>query len=240
MVAILDRVYARKKKREGYSEPKSPTEPNVSCQDPANESWYCFVPRIVNTKLFSNGLTPQKGRVSVYTVSSFNIMHPDPEVTVSRLRKIYDDANSRIDNDLQAGSTINLLGISLGNVLSIRAAAYIPRGKLRNLVSIVGGGRLGLSAWDSILARDIVRSSELSAQEYEKGVSEFSPIHYTGEIFPEKIFARFGASDLLIPSQHGRELAGALEKVDCTKDIRTYPLADHCLTMFLSSRAKVF
>lgn len=239
MVSILDRLYTQKKKHEGYSESEPPLEPNILYQDQTTESWYCFVPRAVNKRSLAKGLIPKNGKVSVYTISSFNIMNPDPEITTSKLRKIYDDANFRINHDIQNGLTINLLGVSLGNVLSVRVATNVQEGKLRRLVSIVGGGKLGLSAWDSILTKNIVRSSVLSAQEYEKRVSEFSPIHYVGEINPQEIFARFGSSDLLIPYKYGKELAQGLEKIDCDQNIRTYPYADHCTAMFFASLGRV-
>lgn len=240
MVSILDRLYVQKKKQEGYSEPEPPLEPNIFYQDQTAESWYCFVPRAVNKRLLARGLIPKNGKVSVYTISSFNIMNLDPEVTISKLRRIYDDANFRINQDVQNGLTISLLGVSLGNVLSIRAATNVQEGKLGRLVSIVGGDRLGLSAWDSILMKNIVRSPVLSAQEYEKRVSEFSPIHYVREINPQKIFARFGLSDLVVSYKYGKGLAQGFERIDCDQDIRTYSYADHCTTIFLSSLDGVY
>ena len=236
MFGIFDRHYARKRlrKKENDINGKSRVEQN----EDFTESWYCFVPEIVSENNFlRRRILPNHGKRTIYTICSSAIIVPDPMETLARLKEIYDESITRMRADIISGKIINLMGISLGNVLSIRACNELPKGSVENLVSLVGGGRLGFSAWDSILTRHVSQQSCChSAQEYEMKLEEFSPVNYTRGISVRHIFARFGSSDLLIPyNPNGKELAEALKQVDAQEiDLRVYPYLDHCSTLSLS------
>ena len=176
-------------------------------------------------------------------MSTLNIIRPDVDETLENLREIYRDALSRMNQDLLQGKRISLLGVSLGNVIAIKLASELLKGRLRNLVSLVGSTRLGFSAWRSNLTGQIVKQSGLaSALEYEARVSEFSPIHYLPCLTPRMVFARFGVHDLAIPyNPEGEELKRALKNLEATgKDIKAYHFADHCSAIFFSSKAHIY
>lgn len=190
-------------------------------------------------KLFlEKGLLPREGDVYIYTASSLNLIRPDPLETLHGLNEIYNEAVKRmkIARD-QNRHTINILGISLGNVLGIRLASEVGA-PLRKIVSLVGGGRLGISAWDSILTSHIVQKSGLwNADSYEEKVSAFSPTRYIAGLPKCDISISLGTSDLLIRYPNGQELADAFEKqhkdVGGNMKCSIYRGADHGSTMFL-------
>ncbi|MEK6918153.1 MAG: hypothetical protein AABW51_04355 [Nanoarchaeota archaeon] len=137
---------------------------------------------------------------------------------------------------------INLIGISLGNVEATRVGANLPEGRVKNLISLVGGAKLGFSSWDSLATQQTARNSGCSSVlEYEFILSEFSPIHYIHRINAEKVFARFGTNDLMIKyNPHGKELEKALASMNAKeKDIKIYPFSDHCSSIIFSSMARI-
>ncbi len=186
-----------------------------------------------------NGLIPKSGNIFLYKIYSLNLIKECPEDTLDRLQEIYHDSIKRMRGSLDRNHTINLLGISLGNVLTIRAAGDIES-KIEKIVSIAGGGKLGLSAWDSILTSDIVKRSGCSSvEEYEERLSTFSPVNYIDKIFTKEIVIRLGNKDLLIPYKHGQELANSFIKrakeTNSKIDYKVYAGADHSATLLLSA-----
>lgn len=235
MFGMLDRIYAEKKK--GLIHEDVDKEPKIDHFNSHRHVWYCFVPKIVmRNKAINRGIIPQDGKVVVYTISSLNLIVPGAEKTRDNLKEVYDDAISRLNEDLKWYKEVSVMGISLGNVLSTRLAHSLPDKKVKNLVSLVGGSRLGLSAWDSILTSHIAQNSDCeSAFQYEDILGEFSPINYILEISAQRVFARFGSNDLMIKYKpHGKELKDTLNSMSAKeKDIRTYPFMDHSATIML-------
>ncbi|MEK6925955.1 MAG: hypothetical protein AABW50_01610 [Nanoarchaeota archaeon] len=241
MFGILDRLYVMGKKKvfhEDIDWRAQITDDNFC------ESWYCFVPKVVAKKeKIRKGILPQKGKVSVYTTSYVNLIVPNAIQTRDNLREIYYDSLDRMSEDVEQGRKISVLGVSIGNVLSVRLASEVPYGKLNSLVSIVGGGRLGMSAWDSIATKSAAQNSGFSkVEEYEEVLSEFAPIKYLGKIHAERVFARFGSSDLMIRyNPHGQQLRQGLENMDSdVKDIKTYLWADHSSTILKASGEEIY
>ena len=241
MFGIVDRLYARSK--QGITHEDVDWKPEVEQEIIFNDGWYCFVPKIVSrNKTIRDGILPKKGKITVYTISSVNLIVPDVDETLENLREIYHDALLRMNQDIRQGKRISCLGVSLGNVLSIRLAHDLHGRNLRSLVSLVGSTRLGFSAWNSNLTGSVVRKSGIgSVQEYERRIEEFSPINYLRGLKPRRVFARFGAHDLAIPYKpYGRELRMHLEGLEArSEDIKTYSFADHCSTIFFASRAGI-
>ncbi|MDO8741263.1 MAG: hypothetical protein Q7J54_06860 [Candidatus Woesearchaeota archaeon] len=244
MFGIADWMYASRKLRKGYVEPELNWGPEIVHHNGKEISWFCFVPRSVSEMpLLRKGIIPKEGKVFVYALSSLNLIKPNPEETVDRLQEIYNDAIRRMNEELAKGYSLSMFGVSLGNVLSIRAAGSI-NSKIEKLVSIVGGGRLGISAWYGILTRDTAKQSGCSSsEEYEKRLSIFSPIHYIDGIVADEISIRLGTKDLLIPFKYGKELAYALiergKKTGSKVDYKSYMGADHCAALVLSALSKI-
>lgn len=214
-------------------------------KDNSNDSWYCFVPNAISKPgWLSKRLLPREGKRTICTISALNLMDKSPEKTVKNLDGVYDPLFEEMEKDIREGKDISFVGVSIGNVLSIRAASELPRGRVKNLISFVGGGRLGISAWDSILVQHLARASGCnSAEEYEERVKKFSPLEYMDDLSVDSIFARFGTSDLLIRyNPNGKELRNAFEEsvLAKKKNIRTYTGADHVSTMLLTSLENVY
>ncbi|MDP2593459.1 MAG: hypothetical protein Q8P52_02300 [bacterium] len=241
MLGILDRWYAARECRDGYVDEKCDWHPTTSDHD-GDITWLCFVPRIVSrTPFISRGLLPREGNVVVYTINSFDLILPDPDETIAKLGRIYEDALEKIAGTFGQKRPIGLLGVSLGNVLSIRLASEASN--IKRIVSIVGGGHLGLSAWDSILTRHIAEKSGCrSAQEYENRLGVFSPANYIRKITAKNVLIRLGTHDKLIRFHHGQKLVSAFQKrsadVAMKIDYRPYRGSDHASAMLFSALEK--
>lgn len=245
MFGIADWLYASRKLRKGYVEPELNWGPEIIYHNEKQISWFCFVPRSVSEIPFlRNGIIPAEGKAFIYTLSSFNLIRPDLEETLEGLNKIYYNATGKMHEELAKGHSLGMLGISLGNVLSIRASGSI-NSRIERLVSIVGGGKLGLSAWDSILTRHIAKQSGCnSPEEYERKLAVFSPVNYTDGLVANQVSIRLGTMDLLIPYKHGQQLANAMiergKKTSSKIDYKSYIGVGHCAAMAFSALDRVY
>jgi hypothetical protein len=243
-MGLLDDLYSWKKTRPEYTEPMTDWGPEIIENSQTNMEWYCFTPRIVNeVEFMRRRIIPREGKVHIYTISSFDIVQPNPDLTIERLTGIYEDSMRRIDEALKKKRRLNFLGISLGNVLSIRIAGNINT-KIEKLISIVGGGRLGACTQDSILTGKVAAKSNENPEKYRKKLTVFDPIKYVDGINAGEILMRFGSTDGLIPyNPHGKELRVKLqergEKIGSRVNGITYPYADHCSSLFLAALEKV-
>ncbi len=237
MFGILDRLYVIGKR--GVTHEEVDWTAQVDFPSNSNDSWYCFVPKLVmrNEKV-REGILPKDGKVVDYTVSYVNLLVPNAEQTRDNLRQIYHDAMIRINGDLDRGRTVSVLGVSIGNVLSVRCAGNLPGKKVNNLISLVGGSRLGFSAWDSIATSHIAQASGLDVYQYEDVLREFAPIENIKGVSANRVIARFGSSDLMIRYRpHGKELERALKSMNAAhKDVKTYLWSDHSSAILRASR----
>lgn len=169
MFGVRDRIYTLSKRYRKFREINVDWKPEISIYGGSNCDWYCFVPQnVARIPLLKRGLIPTRENVFVYKIYSLSIIKNDPDRTLNSLQEIYDDALMRLHVSLKENRSVNFLGVSLGNVLAIRAAGE-SGSRIERIVSIAGGGKLGLSAWDSILTSNIARQSGCSsAEEYEK------------------------------------------------------------------------
>lgn len=237
MFGILDRLYARGKK--GVTHEEVDWTPQVDFPSNSNDAWYCFVPKLVmRNERVREGILPKDGKVVAYTVSYVNLLVPDAFQTRDNLREIYSDAMMGINEDLDQGRRISVLGVSIGNVLSVRCASNVPGKRVNNLISLVGGSRLGFSAWDSIATSHIAQASGLDVYQYENVLREFAPIENIKGVNAARVIARFGSSDLMIRYRpHGQELERALVSMSADhKDVKTYLWADHSSAILRASR----
>lgn len=244
MFGIVDRLYTLSKKFKKFKEIKMDWRPEISLNNGSTSDWYCFVPQ--NTARFPilrRGLIPKTGNIFIYKIYSLNIINNNPSHSLRHLQQIYDDVSQRLNDSLKNKHSVNFLGISLGNVLAVRAAGKVVS-KIERIVSIVGGGKLGLSNWDSLLTSNIAKSSGIrSPGEYEDILSTFSPVNYISNIRATEVIIRLGNRDPLIPFNHGQELASAFRgqasETGARFDYKIYPGADHSATIFLSAFFKV-
>ncbi len=241
MFGLLDRFYVRRWNR---LPPKSDWKwfPKI-IDGSSREVWYCFVPGSVwNNFSLKKNLLPQRGRKVIYTSSYRNMIFADAKKTRDIFEEIYLDARKRLVKDFKQGKRINLLGISLGNIVSVRLAHEVPGLEIENFVSIVGGLHPGKIAWNSLATRKLVRKGNKTEGSYRKVFSEFSASEFSQGLKAGKIFARFGRFDLVIPYRHyGKELKDALRNSDAEiKNIRTYWWADHVTSIFLASKEKIY
>lgn len=234
MLGLIDRAYTF---RRIHKKPKKMNfEFDVSNDFLNQEVSIHFVPEAVSRSYFGNGIMDNRGISLIYTLKSREIIDSEPKKTTDNLRQIYEHCAKILKQFLLEGYRVNLIGTSLGNVLAIRFGAELANGNLKRLVAVAGGFRLGFSAWDSILTRDKVRLQCSSVEEYEREVSEFSPINYVQKITAEQIYFRMGSHDLLIPPSEGYMLARALQSQSSNLDSKVYRWADHGATIFLASR----
>jgi hypothetical protein len=245
MFGLLDRLYTfRKLRNEGAplcGTTGTDHRPEViSHDDDSGKVWFCFVPRLVSSsRILRRGIIPMEGTVYLYTLNSSYFVRPSTKETLCRIDRIYNDAFGRINALPNSTKSVNLLGVSLGNVLSVRLAGSLRR-SLDQLVVIVGGSHFGLGAWDSILTGHIAQNSGSESRDsYEQELAVYSPIHYVERIRAEKITVRLGKRDLLIPFVHGQILERELEKrsehLKCTFDSKSYQFAGHSITIFFAA-----
>jgi hypothetical protein len=138
---------------------------------------------------------------------------------------------------VKKGYSINLIGLSLGNIFAIKVAGDLKR--VNNIVSIVRGAKLGSSAWKSALTSVVLGKNGNTMKTYEKGVSSYNPISHVSKINAKKVLIRLGAMDKLIPFEEGKKLAEAFlkraKKSNLIVDYKVFKLADHCSAMFFYS-----
>jgi len=240
MFGLADRYFTENQLKKNWKV-RTPFGPEI-LKDIDNEpsSWFCFVPSTVISSRFLNwGILPKKGNRYLYQISSKRIITNDPEETIEKLNEIYEDVIKRVDSELQRGNKPNFLGVSLGNVISVRAASNFSQKGIGKLVSLVGGANLGYSGWDSILTGHVVKESKCSREEYERRVSEFSPINYVEGIDAELTTMRISRHDLLIRYDHGEKLAKAFSNGKRLIDLKTYNLSDHCTGLLHASAERL-
>lgn len=240
MFGFVDRFFVKRWNSKSFQE-KWDWKPEVVEGD-SDEVWYCFVPsEVMNSNSLKSRLVPAKGAAVVYTSSYRAMIFSDANKTKRIFEKIYRDAKERMLKDFKKGKKINLAGISLGNIFSVRLAHDIP--EVKRFISIVGGVHPGRVAWHSIATSWIVRKSKYkSAKEYGEAIAEFAPLRYFENLHVDKIFARFGGFDLIVPyNPYGKELKNALKNLKASsKDIKTYWWADHVTSIFLASKEKMY
>jgi hypothetical protein len=245
MLGLCDRIYIHKKSQPNHRELEDNCKFETLCfPETLHEHrviWFCFVPRLIaEMKILRRGIIPRVGLIKLYVMSSKNLIGRDPRQSVRGLEEVYQKAFNEMTTAIHGGWRVNLLGVSLGNVISIRAAAELPEATgatIGHLVSIVGGAHLGFSAWDSPLTHAVAMSSGLRRDDYEAEFASFSPAQYVRDIDPSRITARFGTSDKIIGSRHGRELINSFKQLAYTNEVDclAYPFLDHGSAIFATA-----
>ena len=170
-------------------------------------NWVCFIPEFCyRVSFIKNRIILPGTNMDIYVLPKTAIQ-PDPELTDRFLNDILDSAKRQQEN-LFPGGKVNILGISLGNVLAFRFAEHYQTNKL---ISVVPGSRLADCIWESIATNKIARGSGRTLQEYRQILKLFDPISSVPRITPAYAEIFLGLHDLIIPYGRGEELAKAME-----------------------------
>lgn len=237
MWGVLDRLYAFYEIGRLNQIQKQNFKPEIKKHNSEKEIWICFVPVSVSSdSIFRRGILPEKGVSIIYTINSIYMIKSDSKKTISNLDKIYNDAIMRLKGFEKKGYSINLLGVSLGNIFSIRLASEVKN--LGEIVSIVGGANLGASAFGSVLTSRVLEKCT-DSNKYRRDLSAYDPIRYVPRINAKSIILRLGKMDRLIPFNEGKKLAESFLKIASKKrikiDYKFFRWADHCSSMFFYS-----
>jgi esterase/lipase len=156
---------------------------------------------------------------------------PNPKITRDFLDKTLKKAIWK-QKKIYPGKEVNVLGISMGNVLAFRFAQHF---KVNKFISVVPGSRLAECIWESIATRKIVQNSGRSFEEYKKNLADYNPIENVKKITPTFSEIYLGKGDLMIPYKRGKELAELMEKKLKTK-IKTRRFSGHVETVINFSK----
>jgi len=201
---LLDRLYVARENREGKA-PRIVKHYSSKSLD-SDEHWVCFVPegpfwsRVVRGKIFD--LLPE---IDIYLISE-KAVQSDPRETRKYLDRVLGAAYSE-QARRTSGELLNVIGMSIGNVLAYNFARQFPT---TNLVSVVPGARLADCIFESRATRDIPNRGNFDLEDYRRELREFNPIEALEGMLVDKLNLFYGTSDLMIPSSSGRELAEAV------------------------------
>jgi len=137
MLGLIDRIYTYFRIRNKPE--KIEVIPKIIKGSDNKEVSFYFVPSVVSSSHLGNGIIRMGENSIIHTIPSRELVHEDPAETVNNLQRIYNPAADLMQEYISQGYRINLIGVSLGNVLTIRAASEVVKWQLNKLVSIAGG-----------------------------------------------------------------------------------------------------
>lgn len=204
--SLLDRIFVAYSNRNG-SLPLQIEHHSFRNGD-VTSNWVCFIPEFCyRIPSIRKRIIPEGINLDVYVLPK-TIIQPNPELT-----RVFLDDVLRVATQNQtkhySRKEVNVLGISLGNVLSFRFAEQFP---VNNLLSVVPGSRLAECIWESIATNPITENSGRSLQDYQKSLANYNPIESVSRINPSVSEIYLGGRDLMIPSKRGKELAQAMQE----------------------------
>src|SRR3989344_3198926 len=204
MFGIFDELYAFKKSLMKRKIIPYNSEPIVLGESKDKSVWFYFINSAqIKYGILRKNLFLENRRIEYYIADISMLFKEDANETKILLEDLFRGACNNIESKIREGYKINLLGISLGNIFTIRAASIYP---CQKLISISGGSRLGRSSWDGLLTRELASKSGLSQEDYEKTLSNFDPYQYVKDVKAKEIFIYLGGADKIIRSEHGIEL----------------------------------
>jgi hypothetical protein len=224
--SILDKIFVACSNRNGEIPSKAKSY-QIKERERAKYNWVCFVPEFCDRiYLIKNKIIKEGKNVNFYILPKTTIQS-NPKLTQKFLDNILKEA---ITNQKRNPSKkINVLGVSLGNVLAFRFAEYF---KINKLISVVPGSRLAECAWESIATKEIVRNSGLNLKDYKKILKNYNPIESVPKISTKYAEIFLGTSDLMIPYQRGKELAEAMQKNFKNINVYSRKFSGHVETIF--------
>lgn len=204
--SFLDRIFIACSDRSGNLPLE--IESHTSRSEYPGHNWVCFMPEFCyRTGHIRKKLILENINMEVYILPKTAIQ-PDPGLTHDFLDSVLGSAIKK-QSLLYPGRRVNVLGISLGNVLAFRFAEHF---KVNGLVSVVPGSRLAECIWESAATGEIAQKSGKSLDDYKKSLSDYNPIESVPRINPQYSEVHLGTCDLMIPYARGEELAKAMQQ----------------------------
>jgi hypothetical protein len=196
----------------------------------AKETWVCFVPEFTaHFKYTKEKLFSKKINAEIY-ISSEKAVQPNPKITREYLDKILNEAIKRQKrNKIKSG--LNVLGVSMGNVLAFKFANHF---KINKFISVVPGSKLPECIFESIATRKIAESSGKDLKAYRKYLKTYGPEENLDNLKAKKIKIYLGPYDVMIPYQRGLELVKKMRKKGLKPSVKTYANAGHVETIIAS------
>lgn len=227
--SLLDKIFVACSKRDGELPSQIEHHP-FRCGD-SNPNWVCFLPRVCYRVSYIRKRLIQEGtNMDVYVLPN-NIIQPNPELTRKFLDDVLMSAIQQQNRDY-SGKEVNILGISLGNVLAFRFAENF---QVNKLISVVPGSRLAECIWESIATNGIVQNSGRGLQNYKRILAGYNPIESVSSISPTYTEIHLGIWDLMIPYFRGKELAEEM-KLKSNVSVKYAKFSGHAETVVSFSR----
>lgn len=204
--SILDRLFVAISNRNG----KLPlyVENYTYKNENANSNWVCFIPEFCyRIPFIRKRLTPDGINEEAYILPK-TVIQPDPNLTRIFLDNVLGKA-IRKQNQSYLERKVNVLGISLGNVLAFRFAENF---QVNKLISVVPGSRLAECIWESIATNKLAQNSGINLREYQASLASYNPIESISRISHTYQEIHLGVYDLMIPYRRGMELAKKIQK----------------------------
>jgi dienelactone hydrolase len=189
----------------------------------AKETWVCFVPELITrVGYLRKNFLGKSINADIY-VSSETTVQPNPKKTRDYLEKILKEAIKR-EKQNKTGNKLNVLGISMGNVLAFRFAEYF---KINKFVSVVPGSKLSECIFESIATKKIAFNSGRSLKTYQKELRIFDPEAHIDTLKAKKIKIYLGKYDKMIPYKRGFELVKKMKQKGLRPMVKIYPDDGH-------------
>jgi pimeloyl-ACP methyl ester carboxylesterase len=161
------------------------------------------------------------------------LVSSDPELSVTAIRALVDDAQALIDSKGIEPQKGMLVGLSVGTF----AATYLANRIGARLCAVAPADRADMMIWQSPAAR-IVKwraiQKGLQLAHYSRAMIGYHPIHNLAGIAPNSLFI-MGRKDPFVPSQRRAALQRAIElQLPTAKLVKLD--AGHFRTLLLSAR----
>jgi len=199
--SLLDRIFVACSNRNGKL--PSQIESHTFRNEDTNSNWVCFVPEFCyRVPFIRRRLIPEGIDMDIYILPK-TAVQPNPELTHKFLDDILSTAIKK-QNQFYLKKRVNVLGISLGNVLAFRFTEHF---QVNKLISVVPGSRLAECIWEGIATNKIAQNSGRILRDYQTSLTDYNPIESVPRVNPAISEIYLGMRDLIIPFNRGDELA---------------------------------
>lgn len=195
----------------------------------AKETWVCFVPEFIIRLNYTKKKLAQNINAEIY-VSATKAVQPKPKTTKKYLDKILNEAIKRQKKN-KFGGKLNVLGVSMGNVLAFRFANHF---KINKFIAVVPGSKLPECIFESIATRKIAANSGKNLKAYQKELKIYDPDANLDNLKAKKIKIYLGDYDLMIPYKRGWELVKKMRKKGLKPSVKIYFNSGHVETIIAS------
>jgi len=199
---ILDRIYAEKEgKKKDFVDQIEHLE--KICKN-SRANWICFLPESnVRDNNPLRDVLCRVGNYDVYVLPN-GLIQPTPKIIDEYLSRVLRMA-IEVQEKKYSHDELNLMGVSLGNVLAYRLAA-MNQFTVNRFISVVPGSRLSESIFEGIVTKSI---PDQPLEKFKDVLGRWDPIENL-DFVADKTELYVGTHDLMIPSKRGIELAKAV------------------------------